>query len=197
MRAGLPACLAAAFAGAGWLVVAPSALDFGAAEAKDYYTRKRVNGVWITGRFQKRQAGAAQPSRAAQPPSSSPEHRAARPPARFPASSLATPAAPDVAAMRPPAGDEGLLKLKAALEARASELAATAGSGAASAATGGAPSEGAPAEPRSVSFDFEARTRTTVFTNGLTVTESFDVAGIRPFASRPPGAAPERPAGKP
>jgi hypothetical protein len=48
---------------------APSSIGVGTAEARDYYTRKRVNGRWITGRFP-RQSSAPNPSQAGleQPP---------------------------------------------------------------------------------------------------------------------------------
>jgi hypothetical protein len=73
-----------------------------AAQAKDYYTRKRVNGQWITGKFFYRERERVADASA--------EIRSPIPPAR-----------PDVAES-PESTDDYMNRLRVALEARAKEM---------------------------------------------------------------------------
>jgi hypothetical protein len=127
----------------------------GPAQAKDYYTRKRVNGRWITGRFPKRSTGIAKaPADTAQA-----------------AVAEAVPAPPPAAATRPqdvstPAGppsiqeQDRLLPLQRALEQRARSMAAR--------------------EPRvgpdikSVTYDFDKGRKTITFLDGTVTEEPLD-----------------------
>lgn len=172
----------------------PSEVGVGRAEATEFYTRKRVNGKWITGRFPK-QGGAAsvRARRTGEPAAGSVAPgvavaRAAAPAPRTEEMKAQLPPAPAV----PLADDERLRALQQVLQARAADLV-----GAASQPL--APAEGttgsiAPAqdpaalEPRSISFDFQSGMKTTLFSNGTSITEPFDIAVMRPFASRTPAA---------
>jgi hypothetical protein len=174
------------------------------AEAKAYYTRKRVNGRWITGRFAKKGTAAtriAYGSRSAErsPDASTrvaalsafstpvmsaaapaPVERPVTAPRHSPASSLAQ--AGPLAAAAPGSAfeDDRLSKLREALQARASAL--TTGSVAAQQGLRPGP------EPQSVSLDFKSGTKTTVFSDGTSVTEPFDVAALKGLAAPPPPA---------
>ena len=156
------------------------------AEAKDYYTRKRVNGRWITGRFPKDSAGNStgvkRPSpkldvlRFSATPPADPEPRPAQ------ASPLARPApdasssAPAPEPLAPPPGSEPLLRLRAALESHARTL-----------ATGSLPvpatDEGATApvqpKPTAVSFDLQTGVKRTTFSDGSVLEEEFDIEAMR------------------
>jgi hypothetical protein len=110
------------------------------AEAKNYYTKKRVNGQWITGRFPKKSFAKSKPATKAAA-KTTPADEAAKPepePAAVPAS-VAAPApvvgpAPVPEAPPPPAAvaqpaplaplsnDERMKKLQEALKARAENL---------------------------------------------------------------------------
>jgi hypothetical protein len=108
----------------------------GVANAKDFYTRKRVNGRWITGRFLKRitQSKLAIPAGAQATPVLPPiTEQSAPPPAIQPIVGerpLAEPSGPPAAVVDAPAvtveppltNDDRLLKLQEALLARAANL---------------------------------------------------------------------------
>lgn len=172
----------------------PSGAGIAPAEAAEFYTRKRVNGKWITGRFPKQGGAAKRQAKAGSVPAAvaaAPAAAAAAPTAlastvRAEEAALRAPPAPAV----PLAGDERLLALQQALEARAGSLVGPASQPqpAPESATGSlAPALASPpVEPRSVAFDFQSGMKTTLFTNGASITEPFDAGAIRPFASRPP-----------
>jgi hypothetical protein len=157
----------------------------GPADAKDYYTKKRVNGRWINGRFPKRSA--ARTSRPEQDTGGAPRVPASRtatvPAHATPAgasgspTSLTAPVAAGAAA--PAASDsERLDKLRHALQARVNAL--TTGS----VAPPETPRPGL--EPHSVSLDFQSGIKTTLFSDGTTVREPFDVPTLKSLAAPPP-----------
>jgi hypothetical protein len=197
----------------------PSFLGVTPAEAKAFYTRKRVNGHWITGRFPKRHATAARPAL---------EGKARPVPAPVVTSTAALPvaapltkspaldsrpepaAAPPVAAPAAPIGspteEQRLQGLREALQARASRLVTT-GSTGAGAPPAPQPQNGQPLatssigeskaaapppprEARSVSLDFETGIKTTLFSDGTTLKERFDIEALKalasPSAAKPP-----------
>lgn len=171
-------------------------LGVSSAEARDYYTRKRVRGRWITGRFPKNGAAVAKaavekpepkPASVPKPPSDlrfesaleslrSPPSQAAKPADAADAAPAAAPAAAATEPLAPPPSDDGMLRLRSALQAHAKSL-----------ATGSLPpppSEEAPAridqpEPTGVAFDFRTGLRRTTFTDGSVVEEAFDVAAMK------------------
>jgi hypothetical protein len=212
----LRAVLASAVAFGACAVFGPEALGVSAAEAKAYYTRKRVNGHWITGRFAKRHAAAAARHRAGKAaqivtstaalpaPSVSkalPETKSevARPEA-------AVPTAPPPTAT-PPASDERLQGLREALQARAGRLVTTGSTGAVPAQSPARSSEpaaasdvgetktaGPPREARSVSLDFETGIKTTLFSDGTTSRERFEIEALKGLAApSTDSAAPSKP----
>lgn len=177
-----------------------SALDFGSsmvpfsgaspAEAKGFYTRKRVNGEWITGEFAKRgRSVATYRNRTRRVATNARVITAA---AAWTAADLATampvprPADPSSPATReamlsPPA-DQRLLKLQHALQARAREFV--------TAPSLNLPHRDTQADPTSVSFDFQSGLKTTTYGSTI-VMEGFDVAAAKALVSPRPsdGAA--------
>jgi hypothetical protein len=166
------------------------------AEAKGFYTRKRVNGEWITGEFAKRGRSAASYRRA-------PRRTAANARSVLAARALAAWTAADVAAVRPeprpidilpppavreamltPPADERLLRLQRALEARAHELVSSPGSEAVA--------RNRPADPTSVLFDFQSGLKTTTYGSTI-VMESFDVTAAKALVSPLPLAQEKAP----
>ncbi len=159
-----------------------------AAPSRDVYTRKRVNGRWITGVFPK--SGAvrgrarhllATRSRGEEPRES---HQAAPPPrpARPADASAVT------SSIAPAAGEMKIEGMRPALEAHARMLASQPLSDQASRAPT-PPNSGStsPPIPRSVTFDFDKGVKTIVFGDGLVLLEAFDVAEMRDLATiRPP-----------
>jgi hypothetical protein len=145
------------------------------ADAKDYYTRKRVNGVWVTGRFERKRS-----VRTDKDPTSLSVTPSDSLPLPSPSSGLAT------AEDRPPqfqlaaiearraaisAGfghalpqDPGLLPLRRALEERA-KIMSTAAAGAVHVRA-----------IRSLTLDFESRVRIIQFADGSRTEEPFDPA---------------------
>jgi hypothetical protein len=158
----------------------------GPADAKDYYTKKRVNGRWINGRFPKRSA--ARTSSPEQDTSGSPRApasrtatvsaRAAAAGASTSPTSLAAPVAAGAAATAAGSDGERLDKLRQALQARANAL--TTGS----VAPPEAPRPGL--EPHSVALDFQSGIKTTLFSDGTMVREPFDVPALKSLAAPPP-----------
>ena len=207
-------------------IVNVGALGVAQAEAKAFYTRKRVNGRWITGRFAKnsgfknsavknraaaksrvalasrfqRRKGAAAEDlseapdarRASAEPRASAEARLAVRPGRSAAPVSAAPMlATSVAAVPsaqvatgsslvPVHEDDRLRTLREALQARVGAL--TTGSVAVPEALRAAP------EPQSVSFDFKSGTKTTIFSDGTSIQEVFDVGSLKGLAAAPPRA---------
>jgi hypothetical protein len=166
----------------------------GVANAKEFYTRKRVNGRWITGRFSKRERARSSQSKPdipkeAQatpvrrpiveqppaPPAIQPIIGEEPPRPEPPEPSATVVSAPPLSAEPPLANDDRLLKLQEALLARAAGLTLPPSeeqspgvqtTGSLSVRTG----------PRSVHFDFESGIRTTILSDGRTMAEPFDTA---------------------
>ncbi len=185
----------------------------GAAEAKEYYTKKRVNGRWITGRFQKRGASGHSASEARMADTrSGPKtgYRAAETLAtgRVPATLTAPPPLEAAPALRPGPGQPSSLALPAASPPREPPAAAAplvpAREGerldslrqalqarANTLTTAGVPPEQASRqapEPHSVSLDFQTGIKTTLFSDGSMVREPFDVAALKTLAAVPAAA---------
>jgi len=152
------------------VVLAPSADPV---QAREYYTRKRVNGVWITGYFERKrpdrlQAGQSRPAdrsadTATLPNSVESAADKDRPP--FQRAAEVRPSVVDAAfaGVLPP--EPGLIPLQRALETRARILA--------TAETGRTASARA---IRSVTLDFERFTRTIQFADGSRTEEPFEPA---------------------
>jgi hypothetical protein len=160
------------------------------AEAAEYYTRKRVNGVWITGRFAKKQPSAAKVARSPAVvdavtttgalPSSIPSDLS---PSNdltpmFQRAMEARRAAVSIAGVEPqgpspsasPAHESRLLPLQRALEARAKSM------------VGESPLS---RTVKVVTFNFETGVRTSIYNDGSIVEEAFDpVAAPLIFARR-------------
>ena len=194
----------------GTLTTAPLSTGMVAAEARDYYTRKRVNGRWITGHFPRQPSASGQSKVGLEPRPTSPQQSddfptpwpslALQPEQRVkPNLVLATATAPEggltslfealpsralaLAATQ----DERLLKLREALHAHARTLASDA-ERAWGALSGPGDSKSsrlvsAPPEPKSMSFDFQSGVKTTVFTDGTEMTEPFDPAAMKGLAT--------------
>ena len=144
------------------------------AEARDYYTRKRVNGVWITGHFQRKRAlptdklqanASVAPGPVPQPstPSSLARGEDRSPPFQH-AVEAPSPGIADEFAVSPPQ-EPRLLPLQRALEARAKVIATSENNGA---MRGRA--------VRSMTLDFESRTKIILFVDGSRAEEPFDPA---------------------
>ena len=167
------------------------------AEAKGFYTRKRINGVWVEGRFPKAAvstrgrglAGAGTAVVAGAVTAQAANAKLAPPAGRtLPADPVETAAAASVPttgtlATSKPEG-ENMAKLQEALERRAREVR---GQGAAAVAPSPAPA--ARGEPKSVSLDFETGIKTTTYAGNVSVRESFDLSAGKALASPPPPAA--------
>jgi hypothetical protein len=200
-------CIGAMFGGGALSSTDLGFIGIGPAEAKSYYTRKRVDGKWVNGRFPKKSAAKKEISRKETAKASS-SVKSSRRQARAalaetetaPASAkvAALPAAkagpdsqgaaaPGSAASRPPAGassltlseDERLIRLREALRARANAL-----------TTGSIAAPPRAPEPQSVSLDFRSGTKTTIFSDGTLVTEPFDVGSLKGLAGAFPGWMP-------
>ena len=198
-------CIGAIFGG-GAFSSADLGLGVRPAEAKAYYTRKRVDGKWVTGRFAKKgvakkevakkevakasrsakaakrhaRAAAAETETAQAPArvAALPAPRAASAPQATPAPVSAAPRAATGVSLIPLSEDERLSKLREALRARANAL-----------TTGSIAPPRAP-EPQSVSLDFRSGTKTTIFSDGTLVTEPFDVGSLKGLAGAFPAAKP-------
>ena len=196
-------CIGAIFGGGAFSSADLGFIGIGPAEAKSYYTRKRVNGKWVNGRFPKKSAAkAARQETATASPSVKSSKRKAQAalaetetaPAAAKVAALPARAgsdgqggvAPGSAAARPAAGasgltlseDDRLLRLREALRARANAL-----------TTGSIATPRTP-EPQSVSLDFRSGTKTTIFSDGTLVTEPFDVGSLKGLAGAFPGSTP-------
>lgn len=132
----------------------PGPFGIGPAEAKNYYTRKRVNGRWITGRFPKRSTNVAKvPARTA-PTAVAQSAPAPPPPAARP------PQNPPVPVNSTLQERNRLMPLQRALEERARSMALR--------------------EPwvtpniRSVTYDFDQGRKTIIFLNGTVTEEPLD-----------------------
>jgi hypothetical protein len=174
----------------------------GAAQAKEFYTKKRVHGRWVSGRFAKKYAhhssrrhearSEAEPQRfAALPRPPRPEREAlveprAQPQLQSQRQSEAQPQIQSSEASVP--RDDRLLKLKRALEARAQAIATVSATEVTSSVRPAELSLPKPRpEPRSVSFDFESGLKTTTFSSGHVVRENFDTGTLKGLAAPAPG----------
>ena len=171
-----------------------------AAEAKAFYTRKRVNGRWITGRFARggREEATERKTRVPEKAKAADKRQAAvdesdpelpvLPPPR-PSSApvtaagplaVAVPSAalvPAAAAVTAPGPEERMRQLRQALEAKAKLMAGSPG----------APGDAAPVAAKFVTFDLEAGVRTISLPDGTVRVEPFDVATMRALGIVPPG----------
>jgi hypothetical protein len=160
-----------------------STLGVAPAEAKAFFTRKRVHGKWITGRFVKHHAvtrhaatpnSRAKVARVEQPMPMTSAPRAEQ--ERAADLNIPTGAPPDALALRatldtPAASDQRLVRLQEALRVRALKLAE--GDEQRPATTG---SIGRAKVPRSVGFDFETGVKTTSYADGTKTDEPFDAS---------------------
>jgi len=205
-------CLGAAVVGAiafGGFIGAPGDGFPGvsSAEAKEYYTRKRVNGRWITGRFPKRQfvrraAKRAVVARVAPAPPSPPPRPAeiSGPPRPTRSAALTQ---PNPEPLAPPPKDERMLRLRAALQAHARTI----GTGSlrtapavetrpaaaqAPSAESPPPAENASPQPTAVSFDLQTGLKRTTFADGSVLEEEFDVEAMKGQVAAPALPAKER-----
>jgi hypothetical protein len=164
------------------------------ANAKEFYTRKRVNGHWITGRFSKRERTRARQSKPGVPKEA--QATPVRPPIAEQPPSLPAiqpiigeaplrpepPGAPATVVSAPPLSaepplttDHRLLKLQEALLARAAGLTRPPSEE----QSPGVQTTGSLAVRsglRSVHFDFDSGIRTTTLCDGRTMAEPFDTA---------------------
>jgi hypothetical protein len=176
----------------------------GAAQAKEFYTKKRVHGRWVSGRFPKKFAHRssrrhearveAEPQRVAALPRPPRPEREARvePRAQAPLQSQRQPEPQSQPQIQPSEAslprEDRLLKLKRALEARAQAIATVSATEVTSSVRSLELSSPKPrSEPRSVSFDFESGLKTTTFSSGHVVRESFDTGTLKGLAAPAPG----------
>jgi hypothetical protein len=139
--------------------IGPGFLGVTSAEADgQFYTRKRINGRWVTGKWprgsdQRKGASSLTTRSAAQVVTREAIVQKA-------AAVIPAPAAmPPKQAETPPSHD----LLQKSVEARAKQMAAALGS----------------ATPRSVTFDFETGVKTVVFSHGVVKEEPFDPESMR------------------
>jgi hypothetical protein len=176
----------------------------GAAQAKEFYTKKRVHGRWVSGRFPKKFAHRssrrhearveAEPQRVAALPRPPRPEREARvePRTQAPLRSQRQPEPQSQPQIQPSEAslprEDRLLKLKRALEARAQAIATVSATEVTSSVRPLELSSPKPrSEPRSVSFDFESGLKTTTFSSGHVVRESFDTGTLKGLAAPAPG----------
>ncbi len=181
-------------------------IGIGPAEAKDYYTKKRVNGRWISGRFPKRSASRASVADKAdaEAPAAS-RAGLATATSRAAAAPGTTPASPQplegaAAAMRPtsrqpttpipqvqpaqPAASAPLVPHPEGERLDKLRQALQARANALTTASVAPDTRQAP-EPQSVSLDFRSGIKTTLFSDGTMVQEPFDVAAMKALAAAP------------
>lgn len=226
--------LSAALLGAAAILLLPAPAMIGGdgrADAKEFYTKKRVNGRWVAGRFPSDSArtGGAKRAAATKTAKAKPGHGRRRlaaravapepetearpmpPPRPFANEPMAAPLSPPVSSVAPvtaaaqplpmrgdsvistasitPAPSEARLeRMRPALEAHARTLASDAP---ASGPAGLPPTPPAPVgvAVRSMTFDFERGTQTTVFDDAASLTEPLDPGRARDLAK---AAAPQR-----
>jgi hypothetical protein len=187
-------------------------LGIASAEAKEFYTRKRVRGRWVTGHFTRRHSVATrrdmglearptadrslQDDPAPTTPAPKPDSVAEQSNKTEPVLPVGTAQPGTSAALSeaaPGARDERLLKLQAALHAHARKLASDTQR---ASNVPLAPERltsprllSGPPEPKAVSFDFQSGVKTTVFTDGTSVEERFDPASVKGLAGDHPRRA--------
>jgi hypothetical protein len=184
------------------------ALGMTSAEAKEFYTRKRVRGRWVTGHFGRWHSAAPRrsgkrddrlaasdslqddlvPATPTLNPNSAAEQRTKVEPI-LPAGAGQEGTSAALSAAAPLASDKRLARLQEALHAHARTLASTTepASGALPAPGGLNGPQPAPAskEPKAVSFDFQSGVKTTVFVDDTKVEEPFDPAAMKGLAAAP------------
>ena len=217
-------CVAVIFGGG-----AVSTTDFGVigvspAEAKAYYTRKRVDGKWVTGRFPKKSLAkkevakkeVASVSRSAKSakrhakaaasedtPSVETRVAALQAPKAQPAVQAApAPQGPTVSTPQQaaPRATTGVSLVPLSEDERLTNLREALRARASALTTGSlTPAQAVrPApEPQSVSLDFRSGTKTTIFSDGTLVTEPFDVGSLKGLAGAFPASKPAESAAGP
>jgi hypothetical protein len=205
------AAVAAAMLGGffGAAVIDSGVPGIASAEAKDYYTKKRVNGQWITGRFPKKSFAKSKPATRTAAKTAPVQDTAKPEPVSAPVAVVTPvqppepPAAqvpiPQPAPLAPLGDDARMKKLQEALKARAQNLLVSNAAEPRPAREDPAhpmstasisphkpppPMPAASADPRSVTLDFGSGVKTTIFADGAIATEPFDVAAMRELAAR-------------
>lgn len=205
-------CVGAIFGGGAFSSADLGFIGVGPAEAKSYYTRKRVDGKWVNGRFPKKSAAKKESARK-ETAKASYSSRSARRRARavpVEAERETAPAASRVAALSTPkaasesqaAPPQGSTTFPPAARATVGASAATLSEedrlarlrealrARANALTTGSIAAARGPEPQSVSLDFRSGTKTTIFSDGTLVTEPFDVGSLKGLAGAFPGPRP-------
>jgi hypothetical protein len=158
----LRAVLVTAIVSGGWVLPLPAPLGIAPAAAKEYYTRKRVNGRWVTGRFPKRGAETARSTSARARTAAVQADDVPVPPPAVRPLQAAAPAAAALVPGEPQAGEQHLVPLKQALEQRARSMVAQ---------------DAAPApNVRSVTYDFAQGVKTVIYLDGTVSEEQLDPA---------------------
>jgi hypothetical protein len=161
----------------GLFVVCAVTLDSDPAQAGQFYTRKRVNGVWMTGKFKRRGGAPEGIVKAKRIPTtiatSSPPETAAAPEAKV----VNSPQNPEVSPEKSPEpgraqADDYMIRLQRGLEARARAM------------TNAAPPLGARTVVN-VNFDFVRRSKTTNYGDGTSIVEPLDLAATGAVAGMP------------
>jgi hypothetical protein len=205
-------CIGAIFGGGAFSSADLGFIGISPAEAKSYYTRKRVDGKWVNGRFPKKSAAKKEVARKETAKANSSVKSAKRyaraasaetesetAPAASRVAALSTPKAasasqaalaqgstPFPAAARPAVGASAATLSE---EDRLSRLREALRARANALTTGSIAAPRAP-EPQSVSLDFRSGTKTTIFSDGTLVTEPFDVGSLKGLAGAFPGSTP-------
>ncbi len=177
------------------------------AKSREVFTRKRVNGRWVTGRFssaERRTGTSRRFSRRGTARRAAPDpvvETAPEPPARpsiaarpsFAASpSLATPLSPELdrvistASLTPAPAGPSLEHMRSGLEAKARTMVTSASE--VPVPVPDAPTPAMRLAPLRITFDLERGTKTVTFEDGVAVSEPFDKTRIRELASLGPSA---------
>jgi hypothetical protein len=209
-------CVGAIFGGGAFSSADLGFIGVSPAEAKTYYTRKRVDGKWVTGRFAKKSASkkeAASKKEVARGGRSTKSAKrraraaafadadAANPSTRVAA--LPTPKAESAGQATPgpqvsggsastqvvPRAATGVSLVPLSEDERLAKLREALRARANALTTGSIAPPRAP-EPQSVSLDFRSGTKTTIFSDGTLVTEPFDVGSLKGLAGAFPGSRP-------
>jgi hypothetical protein len=204
-------CVGAIFGGGAFSSADLGFIGVGPAEAKSYYTRKRVDGKWVNGRFPKKSAAKKESARKEtartrssvrsakrHARASSAETESETAPASSRVAALSAPkaasgsqAAPAQGSTTFPAAPRPALGASATLseEDRLARLREALRARANALTTGSIAAARGP-EPQSVSLDFRSGTKTTIFSDGTLVTEPFDVGSLKGLAGAFPGSMP-------
>jgi hypothetical protein len=205
-------CVGAIFGGGAFSSADLGVVGISPAEAKSFYTRKRVDGKWVNGRFPKKSAAKAVKKEATsasrstksakgQSRTAAPEAESVKAPARV--ASLPSPRAESAgqaaSGVQAPAGSAsthaapraatGVSLVPLSEDDRLAKLREALRARANALTTGSITAPRAP-EPQSVSLDFRSGTKTTIFSDGTLVTEPFDVGSLKGLAGTFPAARP-------